>query len=195
MAEGLAMNASELIAFEREVATQFEAGNIRGPVHLSGGNEDKLIEIFKNIDPTDWVFSTWRNHYHALLHGIPAEIVMAQIMQGKSMNLSFPEYRFHTSAIVGGILPIALGVAKGVKEGRVWCFIGDMCAYTGIFSEARKYASGHDLPITFVIEDNGFSTDTPTTSAWGTGATLSMIRYKYERNYPHVGTGKFVSYV
>ncbi len=62
-----------LIQFERKMADHWEAGKVRGPIHLSGGNEDELIEIFKYIKPTDWVFSTWRSHYHALLHGVPSE--------------------------------------------------------------------------------------------------------------------------
>src|SRR5262245_53053446 len=101
------MKARELIAFEREVADRYNAGEIRGPVQLSGGNEQQLIEIFRDIPKDAWIFSTWRSHYHALLHGIPREKVMAQIVAGKSMNLNFPEHRFFTSAIVGGILPIA----------------------------------------------------------------------------------------
>ena len=60
----------DLINFEKKVKEVYEAGKIRAPVHLSGNNEDILIEIFKSVDKNDWVFSSWRNHYHALLHGI-----------------------------------------------------------------------------------------------------------------------------
>ena len=56
--------------FEVDIRDNWEAGNIRGPVHLSGGNEKELIEIFQYVHPDDWVFSTWRSHYHALLHGV-----------------------------------------------------------------------------------------------------------------------------
>jgi len=121
---------ADLIAFEREVADRFERGEIRGPIHLSGGNEQNLIDIFKGVPKDAWVFSTWRSHYHALLHGVPADKVMAQIMEGRSMNLAFPEHRFFTSAIVGGILPIAVGVAAA-KQNTVWCFVGDMAAMGG----------------------------------------------------------------
>src|SRR3990172_10585533 len=124
------MTKADLIRFEQEVADRFERKEIPGPIHLSGGNEDQLIEIFKQIKPTDWVFSTWRSHYHALLHGIPEEKVMDQIMQGRSMNLMFPEHNFFTSAIVGGICPIAVGIAYALKmQGKfdnVLCFIFDM---------------------------------------------------------------------
>ena len=188
------MTPSDLIAFEREVADRYERGEIRGPVHLSGGNEDQLIDIFREMKREDWVFSTWRSHYHALLHGVPPEKVMAQILAGRSMNLNFPEYRFFTSAIVGGILPIAVGVAYSGR--KVWCFIGDMTARGGAFQEASEYAYGNDLPISFIIEDNDLSTNAPTNLAWGykRGDRTHSDIYHYSRIFPHVGTGTFVRF-
>jgi TPP-dependent pyruvate/acetoin dehydrogenase alpha subunit len=198
------LDKSDLIRFEREVADRFERKEIPGPIHLSGGNEDQLIEIFKDIKPTDWVFSTWRSHYHALLHGVPPEKVMSEIMAGRSMNLMFPEHNFLTSAIVGGILPIAVGVAYALKQqdyrrchDKVWCFIGDMTATTGIFHEASYYSITHQLPIMFVIEDNGFSTNTPTSQVQDDDSYVfhpSVINYYYDRTYPHCGIGKFVNF-
>lgn len=188
------MTSADLIAFEREVAERFERGEIRGPVHLSGGNEEQLIRIFKEVPRDAWIFSAWRNHYHALLHGIPRDKVMAQIVAGRSMNLSFPEHRFFTSAIVGGILPIAVGVAAAMKR-PVWCFVGDMTAMTGAFHEATLYARRQSLQITFVIEDNAMSTNSPTQDCWGNGKTpLKQRYYSYERTTEHVGTGKFVQF-
>lgn len=184
------MNAADLIAFEAEVAEAFKAKKIKGPVHLSGGNEEQLIEIFKEVKLDDWIFSTYRNHFHALLHGIPREKVMAEILLGRSMNLTFPEYRFFTSAIVGGTLSIAVGVAWTGK--KVWCFVGDMCAKSGAFHEAKQYAEGFNLPITFVVEDNGMSCDSPTNECWGTGKFLHLRAYGYTRTYPHSGTGDYV---
>ncbi|MEK7766161.1 MAG: insulinase family protein, partial [bacterium] len=58
------------LAFEQRVKDAFLEGRIRAPIHLSGGNEDQLIEVFSSVRPDDWVLSTWRSHYHALLHGI-----------------------------------------------------------------------------------------------------------------------------
>lgn len=193
------MTAADLIAFEIEVVRAFEAGAIRGPVHMSGGNEKQLIDLFGKIRREDWVFATYRNHYHALLHGVPAARVMAEILASRSMNLSFPEYRFVTSAIVGGCLPIAVGVAAALRrkgsERRVWCFVGDMAASIGAFHEAHAYAEGHGLPITFVKEDNGLSCDSPTRECWGGDrSSLKAISYRYTRVYPHVGIGKYVSF-
>lgn len=193
------MTRDDLIAFEKEVADAFAAKKIKGPVHLSGGNEDQLIEIFKDVDRDDWVFSTYRNHYHALLHGIPRDWLMAEILSGRSMNITSAEHRFITSAIVGGCLPIATGVAAALKRQasprKVWCFLGDMASMSGAYHEARTYARMQDLPIMFITEDNGLSCDSPTYECWGTewnGRNFKEKHYRYERTYPHAGIGRYV---
>ena len=162
----------ELINFELEIKKIYEAGKIRAPIHLSGNNEDQLIKIFKNVKKNDWVFSTWRNHYHALLKGLPKDWLKKEIIAGRSMGINNIKHKFYSSAIVAGIIPIALGVAKSLKikrkssSNRVWVFIGDMTFETGIFHECYKYAKNHKLPIKFVVEDNGLSTNTPTKTVW-----------------------------
>lgn len=195
------MDAVELVAFERKVAAAFEVRKIRGPIHLVGGNEKELIKIFKMYIPrSNWVLSTWRSHYHALLHGVPQEKVMAEILAGRSMQLHFPEYNFLTSAIMGGIIPIACGLAANIPPTEhVWCFIGDMAANSGIFREAVQYANGHNLPVTFVVEDNGLSTNTPTEETWGSEypwwkTARNVQWYSYERTQPHCGTGTYVAF-
>ena len=193
------MTPTKLVAFEAEVAAAFEARKIHAPIHLSGGNEEQLIQIFKEIRPEDWVFSTWRSHYHALLHGVPPAEVMNQILAGRSMNLCFPAHRFYTSAIVGGTCPIAVGVAAALARARstarVWVFVGDMTAEGGAFHEAASYVKGHGLPLTFVIESNGMSTNTPTWEAWGEGSLRLVLKsYLYTRTYPHTGVGKWITF-
>jgi TPP-dependent pyruvate/acetoin dehydrogenase alpha subunit len=192
---------SDLISFEIGLSEAFKARSIPGPIHLSGGNEKPLISLFKGINPGDWVFSTYRSHYHALLHGVPPDEVRAQIMAGRSMNLSFPEHRFFSSAIVGGCLPIAVGVAAGIarRRGRerVWCFVGDMAASLGAFHDAVQYAWGHKLPVQFVVEDNGVACDTPTEETWGVTRKIeapNVTRYSYQRTWPHVGVGEWVQF-
>jgi len=175
------MNKADLIAFEEDIAHLFEQGKIKAPVHLHGGNEEDLIEIFKYIGEDDWVFSTHRSHYHALLKGIPSELVKKEILKGNSICLNFPRYNFYTSAIVGGIIPIALGVASA--DIKAWVFVGDMAIETGIAHECIKYAHSYSLPIKFVVEDNGFSVDTPTHDIWS---------YSYTRKFPHQGVGSYV---
>jgi len=188
------MNKKELIAFENDVRELFLDKRIRFPCHLSGGNEDALLGLFEEVKPEDWVFSTHRNHYHALLHGFGPDKLKEWLCTYGSMHVYGDG--FFTSGIVGGILPIALGVALGIKRNRgknhVWCFIGDMAGYTGMFSECLTYAEGHKLPITFVVEDNSFSVNTPTKEAWGTGHGFDKRYYKYRRKYPHQGSGDWV---
>lgn len=187
------MNAADLIAFEREVAAAFEAKRIHAPVHLcSDAQAEPLIEIFRDIKRTDWVLATYRSHFHALLHGIPRERVMAEILAGRSMSLHFPEHRFLTSAIVGGTLPIACGLAAAGE--RVWCFVGDMAASIGAFEDARNFAHGHSLPVEFVIENNGLATNTPTRETWGKGIVCDVRDYHYKRTEQHVGTGNYVAF-
>jgi pyruvate dehydrogenase E1 component alpha subunit len=188
-----------LIQFERKMADHWEAGRVRGPIHLSGGNEDELIEIFKYIKKSDWVFSTWRSHYHALLKGVPSEWVEQEILEGRSITLVNKEEKFYSSAIVGAIIPIATGVAlankRDGKDDKVWCFIGDMAFETGGFYEMHKYTQRYDLPIRFVVEDNGVSTNTPTAETWNgikREVPDNVIWYNYKKEWPHYGTGKWV---
>jgi TPP-dependent pyruvate/acetoin dehydrogenase alpha subunit len=189
----------DLIKFERLIADHWEAGRIKGPVHLSGGNEDELIEIGKRISNDDWVFSTWRSHYHALIKGIDPKWLEEEILAGKSITIVNKEHKFYSSAIVGAIIPIAVGVAMvnklENKNDKVWCFIGDMAFETGGFYEMHKYAQRYDLPIQFVVEDNGVSTNTPTKDTWNgvkRDIPSDVIWYSYEKQWPHYGTGKWV---
>jgi pyruvate dehydrogenase E1 component alpha subunit len=188
----------DLIDFENLIVSHWEAGKIRGPIHLSNGNEEQLIEIFKKISANDWVFSTWRSHYHALLHGISPKWIENEILNGKSITLCNIDEKFYASAIVGGTLSIALGVAMGIKakgsDEKVWCFIGDMSFESGLFYEVHKYARNFDLPIVFVVEDNGVSTYTPTEATWNVKRNIpsDVIHYTYESKYPHYGTGKWI---
>ena len=190
---------SFLIDFETEVKEIYERGDIKAPVHLSGGNEDELIEIFKDVNEDDWVFSSWRNHYHALLHGVPRETLLDLIVRGRSMSVHSKEPKLYSSSIVGGTISIALGTALALKrsgsERRAWCFIGDMAFETGIFYEAHKYATNFNLPLTFIVEDNNMSTNTPTDETWNykkRDIPYGVIYYQYERGFPHHGTGNWV---
>jgi len=194
----MSIDKQYLIDFETEVKERYEAGEIKAPVHLASNNEDELIEIFKGVDKDDWVFCSWRNHYHALLHGIPRDTLMDMIVRGKSMSVYSDKPKFYSSSIVGGILPIALGVAKSIKmkgeKNKVWCFVGDMTFESGLFYETYKYSRNHKLPLEFVVEDNGLSTNTPTEETWGgkQGLPVDVWYYEYKSDYPHHGTGNWV---
>jgi hypothetical protein len=196
-----------LPAFESDVAARFSQGEIRSWIHLASGNEAQLREIFKWIRPQDWVLGGWRSHYHCLLKGVPADELMDAIVKGNSISLCFPEHKILCSGIVGGTAPIAVGIAEGIKRRggseKVYCFVGDMTAETGIFHESVKYAIGKDLPVKFIVEDNGQSVYTDTREAWGQpwGVNASdypahfVQRYKYKsERWPHSGIGRRVEF-
>lgn len=199
------MNSKDLINFEEEIASLFNDAKIKSPVHLYYGNEENIIDVFKNIKKEDWVFCSWRSHYQCLLKGVPRNVVKEEILNGKSISLCFPEYNIYSSAIVGGSIPIALGVAidlkRSNKNSKVFCFVGEMTSETGIMMECYKYAVNYDLPIHFIIEDNGMSVCTDTRKTWNV-ETLSFEKinskfityYKYKTKYPHAGAGKRVQF-
>jgi TPP-dependent pyruvate/acetoin dehydrogenase alpha subunit len=194
------LTSEDLINFEEMIVKHWEDAKIRGPIHLSEGNEEQLIEVFKRIKSNDWVFSTWRSHYHALLKGVCPIWIEDEILKGKSITLCNSDEKLYSSAIVGGTLSIALGVAKSLKDNRsdekVWCFIGDMSFESGIFYEVHKYARNFDLPLYFVVEDNDVSTYTPTEATWNTKRDIpsDVVYYKYKSKFPHYGTGKWIAF-
>lgn len=190
----------DLVNFENIIVEHWENAKIRGPVHLSSGNEECLIEIFKRISKDDWVFSTWRSHYHCLLKGIEPSWIEKEILAGKSITLCNLDEKFYSSAIVSSTIPIALGVAQSIKlkngKEKVWCFIGDMSFETGTFYEVHKYARNFNLPLYFIVEDNGVSTYTPTEMTWKQKRDIpkDVIHYSYKSRFPHYGTGKWIAF-
>ena len=195
------MNKRDLILFEEEIATLFNSGKIRAPVHLYKGNEEKIINVFRNIKKNDWVFCSWRSHYQCLLKGVPDKKVKEEILAGRSISLCFPKYKIFSSALVGGALPIAVGTAMSIKykkekDSKVYCFMGEMTAETGIAHECIKYSRNFKLPIHFIVEDNEKSVCTDTREAWNQ-KKLSfenindeyVTYYKYKITYPHAGAG------
>jgi TPP-dependent pyruvate/acetoin dehydrogenase alpha subunit len=198
------MTPEDLISFEAEIAELFNAGKIRSVIHLYSGGEEPLIRIFEDIRPQDWVLCTWRSHYQCLLKGVDREELKQKIVDGYSIALCFPSHRIVSSGIFGGMLPVAVGLAMGIKrageDSRVHCFLGDMAAQSGIFHESVKYSEGHDLPIQFHIENNGISVCTNTEDVWGISNSnfgweqkTDEFHYKPGR-FPHSGAGKRVEF-
>lgn len=198
-----------LIDFEETLAEEFNTGSIPYPIHLENGNEAALIKVFSDVNSSDWVFGSWRMHLKALLKGVPKDVLRNAIRRGESMALKFPDQRVYGSAIVGGTVPIALGTAMAIKRRggneRVWCFMGDMTFKTGIAIECITYALNHELPIIFVVEDNGLSVCTDTCAVWGLKKRLAepddivydlgVVRfYQYNSKWPHAGAGVRVQF-
>lgn len=200
------LTKQELIDFEVEIGNLFNSKMIRAPIHLYDGNEEQIFKVFDKIDiQNDWVCCTWRSHYQALMKGVPKDFLREKIIQGKSMVLNLPQYKVICSSIVGGIPSIAAGLAYAAKikntNEKVWCWVGDMSAETGAWSEAYRYSIAHNLPIKFIVEDNELSVLTPTKEVWGDKKWYlpedcdwfeneHLIYYKYKNSkYPHAGAG------
>lgn len=198
-----------LIAFESRIKEHWEAGELPHLLHLCGGNEDQLIEIFKEVEPGDWVFSSHRNHYHALLSGMNPDRLEHLIRKGNSMFVfgsnddqrSNMPVNFLTSSILAGTCCIAAGVAHRIKNEwreassrmpHVWCFLGDGAEDEGHFYEAVRFVDGHQLPCTFIIEDNDRSVDTNRADRRGHSQMIwpeCVQKYHYKPVYPHAGSG------
>lgn len=198
----------DIVKFEQEIADIFASGAIRAPVHLRSGREDELIRIFReeDIGDDDYVFGFWDSHELALLKGVPREDVKKAIVEGKSISLCFPEYKILCSGIVGSLMGTATGVAWALKnqnkKGSAYLFCGEMSSETGIFFEAVKYAYNFDLPVKFIVCDNGLSVMTKTREVWGsdepwfkgTKYESKIIYFQYVNGYPHSGLGKLIKF-
>ena len=128
-----------------------------------------------------------------------------EILEGRSISLCFPEYNIYSSAIVGGSIPIAVGLAISIKRSnsnnRVYCFMGDMTSETGIAHECIKYSRNFKLPIHFIVEDNEKSVCTETRKAWNQKkltyegySDKYVTYYHYKLKYPHAGAGKRIQF-
>lgn len=202
------ITVEDLISFEEEIAEIFAQGKIRAPVHLRKGREQKLIDIFNDhhIGSDDYVYGFWDSHELALLKGVPRQDVKQAILDGNSISLCFPEYKLFCSGIVGSLMGTATGTAWGLRKqnikGNVYLFCGEMSSETGSFHEAVKYAVNFDLPVTFVVCDNGLSVMTDTRETWGsaepwfknTKYEKKIIYFQYKNEYPHSGLGKLIKF-
>jgi len=194
------MNKQDLINFENKIINHYNNNKLPFLFHLSGGNENHLLNIFTHIEKDDYVLVTHRNHYHALLHGLPADEIEQKILDGRSMFMYDRERNFFASAIVGGVPGIAAGIAWALKrkksKQKVWCFVGDGAEDTGNFAEAVRYVQGWDLPCKFVIEDNDKSIIANKKTRWGTNKIQKwpescVMRYHYKLPFPHARTKDF----
>jgi pyruvate dehydrogenase E1 component alpha subunit len=160
--------------FEDKCVELYSAGEIRGFVHLYIGEEAVAVGVNEALTADDNVVSTYREHGHALARGIPADAVMGEMLgkttgcsrgRGGSMHLFDVSRRFYGgNAIVGGGLPLAIGVALADKlrgDQRVTaCFFGDGAVAEGEFHECMNLAALWDLPVLFCCENNLYAMGT-----------------------------------
>lgn len=215
-----------LMEFEDNLKDTFEKGEIRCPLHLSGGNERNLIYLFENIREEDYVIATHRNHFHYLLKGGDPTKLVDEILglesginkgKARSMNVCDPSINFYSTAIIAGGCAIACGIGLSLKKdslikksdvedikelkkidlSHIYCFIGDGAEDSGHFIEALRFTHARQLPITFIVEDNDYSTNSTKKDRWQNYSAIShenIIRYSYKRRFPHVGIGKRITF-
>ncbi|MBI1395973.1 MAG: pyruvate dehydrogenase (acetyl-transferring) E1 component subunit alpha [Betaproteobacteria bacterium] len=160
--------------FEEKCAELYGAGLIRGFLHLYIGEEAVAAGVVPRIAPGDAILATYREHGHALLRGIPARQIMAEMYgkqegcshgRGGSMHLFDVSRRFYGgNAIVAGALPMAVGFGLGDRmrgTGAVTaCFFGEGAVAEGEFHEAANLASLWKLPVLFCCENNLYAMGT-----------------------------------
>ncbi|HEX8011527.1 MAG TPA: pyruvate dehydrogenase (acetyl-transferring) E1 component subunit alpha [Casimicrobiaceae bacterium] len=160
--------------FEEKSAEVYTQGKIRGFLHLYIGEEAVAVGAMQALDPDDAIVATYREHGHALARGIPATAVMAEMYgkasgssrgRGGSMHIFDATRRFYGGyAIVGGGLPIALGLALADKmQGRsrvTACFFGEGAVAEGEFHESLNLAALWHLPVLFLCENNRYAMGT-----------------------------------
>lgn len=179
-----AMSADEKIHLYREmvrvrkfeqVALRFyNGGKMGGFLHLYIGQESVVIGIQSLLGKTDHTITAYRNHGHALAAGMTMNECMAELYgkatgcskgKGGSMHYFAPDKNYWGGhGIVAGQTPLGLGLAYGLKyrgeKGAAFCFLGDGAVNQGAFHESLNLAELWDLPVIYVIENNGYSMGT-----------------------------------
>jgi pyruvate dehydrogenase E1 component alpha subunit len=160
--------------FEEKAAEMYQAGKIRGFLHLYVGEEAVAVGAMQSLQEDDAVVATYREHGHALVRGISAGSLMSEMFgkangssrgRGGSMHIFDISRRFYGGyAIVGGGLPIATGLALADKmQGRnrlTACFFGEGAVAEGEFYESLNLASLWQLPVLFICENNLYAMGT-----------------------------------
>lgn len=161
--------------FEAQCVALYQAQKIRGFLHLYDGEEAVAVGVMAALQPGDAVVATYREHGHALAHGVPMNTLMAEMLgkqegccggRGGSMHLFDRERRFFGgNAIVGGGLPLAAGIAMAdqrLRAGAVTvCFFGEGAVGEGAFHETLNMAQLWKLPVLFVCENNLYAMGVP----------------------------------
>lgn len=160
--------------FEEKAAEVYTKGFIRGFLHLYIGEEAIAVGVMNTLSPDDNVLCTYREHGQALVRGLGAGVIMAEMYgkqegccrgRGGSMHLFDASKKFYGgSAIVAGHLPLALGFAladkKMKRSGITVCFFGEGAAAEGAFHEAMNLAALWKIPVLFVCENNLYAMGT-----------------------------------
>jgi pyruvate dehydrogenase E1 component alpha subunit len=182
--------------FEEQSARLYLQGKIRGFLHLYIGEEAVAVGAISALRDDDYVITHYRDHGHALARGMSPKVIMAELMgkvTGSSGGKSGSMHLFDASrgfmggyAIVGGQLPIAVGLALAVKyrneDKAVLCFFGDGAVAEGAFHESLNLAALWKLPVLFMLENNlyGMGSHVERTHAAGKNLYLAADAYNIQ---------------
>jgi len=160
-------------AFEDETLKYYQVAKVYGMLHVAHGKEALAVGFGRNVQPHDFVLTSYRGHDHAIMKGIDMYKLAAELMgkitginKGKagSMHIMDDKTRFYEDSVVAGQLPMAVGIAyafKYRKENSIAvAFFGDGATNTGAFHEALNMASVLKVPAVFVIENNKWAITT-----------------------------------
>ena len=156
---------------EFKLALEKKKGVIKGPVHLSAGQEAIPVGISKHLKKTDYIFGAHRSHAHILALGTSVRKLFAEILGkatglskgfGGSMHLIDQSVGFMGSVpIVSGTIPLGVGAALAIKQQKSdsvsIVYLGDGAVEEGTFHESLNLAKIMNLPVVFVVENNLFS--------------------------------------
>ena len=160
--------------FETESLRQYQAKKMGGFLHLYNGQESVAVGCVSLMGDDDHVITAYRDHGHALAVGMTMNECMAELFgkvtgcskgKGGSMHFFAPDKNYWGGhGIVAGQTPLGLGLAfalkyKGVK-GAAMCFMGDGAVNQGCFYESLNMAALFDIPVIYIIENNGYSMGT-----------------------------------
>lgn len=160
--------------FEIACGENYAKGNIRGFLHLYIGQEATGVGALAELGDQDYVVTHYRDHGHAISRGLDLNRSMAELFgrktglskgKGGSMHLFDAAKGFMGGhAIVGGQIPLALGLAFSQKykgtDGITVCFFGDGATNQGIYHEALNLAAVWKVPMLFFLENNGYGMGT-----------------------------------
>ena len=160
--------------FEERAAELYTGMKIRGFLHLYNGEEAVAVGVMQALQPDDSIVATYREHGHALAAGLPMGEVMAELYgkaegssggRGGSMHIFDADRRFFGgNAIVGGGLPMAVGLALADRMQNITrvtaCFFGEGAVAEGEFHESLNLAVLWQLPVLFVCENNLYAMGT-----------------------------------
>tara|TARA_Y100001960_G_scaffold122628_1_gene130838 strand:+ start:281 stop:1270 length:990 start_codon:yes stop_codon:yes gene_type:complete len=180
--------------FEEASERLYQRGMIRGFLHTYIGEEAIAVGSISNLRDDDYVIGHYRDHGHALARGIEPKHAMAELCgkstgcsggKGGSMHLFDAQKHFMGGhAIVGGQLPLATGIALGIKlkklDSVVMCFFGDGAVNEGEFHEAMNLASLWKLPIVFMLENNLYGMGTDVSRSRAGGESIFGIAEPYQ---------------